>query len=157
MRRGKCGAAFRPDDIDMQSNSLVCPQCGAVTEPGNAGWARLVRFRMRYRPRGVVEIPGGFEYREGRWGSVALRTALSHVTRLFLFALVALRFIFKLISHEELLPFVLLALSLGSMIYLLTATLVGRFGVHRITSQGGRIAYFHGIGGFGRRGAKTQK
>lgn len=147
----KCGGAFCPDDIDMRSNSLTCLQCGAATDPGKADYARLIRFRMRYRPRGVVDIAGGFEYREGRWWSGALKTALSHVTSTFLFALVALRFIFELISHEELVPFVLLALFLGAVVYLLTAMLVGRFGVHRIASQDGRIAYFHGISGFGRR------
>jgi len=39
----------------------------------------------------------------------------------------------------------------ASMVYLLAATLAGRFGIHRIASQDGRIVYFHGIGGFGRR------
>ena len=35
--------------------------------------------------------------------------------------------------------------------YLVASAIVGRFGVYRVTAKGGHLAYFHGIGRFGRR------
>lgn len=149
---GKCGAEFRPGDIDMSSNSLVCPRCGATTEPGNADLARLVRFRMRYRPQGVIDIPGGFELREGRWWSGALRAALSRYVFVAFVAVPLAKLFERLPAPWVYVPIsILLAIVAAAPVYLVGAAIVGRFGVHRITAQDGKIVYFHGIGKFGRR------
>ena len=148
---GKCGAEFRPDDIDMPRNSLVCPRCGAATEPGNADWARLVRFRMRYRPQGVIDIPFGFELREGRWWSGVLRAALSRYVFIAFIAVPLARLFEKLPAPWVYVPIsILLPIVAAAPVYFIGAAIVGRFGVHRITAQGGKVAYFHGIGRLGR-------
>ena len=148
---GKCGAEFRPDDIDMPNNSLVCPRCGAATDPGNADWARLVRFRMRYRPQGVVDIPGGFELRERRWWNGVLRAALSRYVFVAFIAVPLARLFEKLPEPWVYVPVsILLPIVAAAPLYFVGAAIVGRFGVHRITAQDGRLMYFHGIGKFGR-------
>lgn len=148
---GKCGAEFRQDDIDMSRNSLVCPQCGATTEPGNADRARLVRFRMRYRPHGVIDIPGGFELREGRWWNGVLRAALSRYVFVAFVAVPLARLFEKLPAPWVYVPIsILLLIVAAAPVYFVGAAIVGRFGVHRITAQGGKVAYFHGIGRLGR-------
>lgn len=149
---GKCGAEFRQDDIDMSRNSLVCPQCGATTEPGNADRARLVRFRMRYRPHGVIDIPGGFELREGRWWNGVLRAALSRYVFVAFVAVPLARLFEKLPAPWVYVPIsILLLIVAAAPVYFVGAAIVGRFGVHRITAEGGKVAYFHGIGKIGRR------
>ena len=147
----KCGMPFRTNDIDMTNNSLVCPRCGAKTEPGNAVWARLVRYRMRYRPQCVVDIPGGFELREERWANATLSAALSRYVAVAVVVAPLAGLFEKRSAPWCYVNIVILLLLAAVPVYLVASAIVGRFGIHRIVSQGGRIAYFHGIGGFGRR------
>ena len=148
----KCGAEFRAEDIDMPGNSLVCPRCGVTTEPGDADYARLVRFRMHYRPKGVVDIPGGFELRERRWWNGALCAAISRCAVVAFTVASVARLFEKLPAPWVYIPIsVLLLLLTAAPVYLVASVIVGRFGVHRITERDGRIIYFHGIGIFGRR------
>lgn len=149
---GKCGAEFRPEDIDMPYNSLICSRCGVVTGPDDAGYARLVRFRMRYRPQGVVDVPGGFELRERRWWSGSLRTALSRYVSVALIIASFAKLFEKIPAPWVYIPMsILLMLLAAAPVYFIASAIVGRFGVHRITARGGRLFYFHGIGRFGRR------
>ncbi len=142
---------FRAKDIDMQSNSLLCPRCSTTTEPGSADWARLARFRMRYRPHGVVDIPVGFELREGRWWNGALNAALSRYVIVICIATALLGPFEKLSEPWVCIPIsILLLVFAAAPVYLVASAIVGRFGVHRITAKDGRLAYFHGIGRFGR-------
>ena len=148
---GKCGMPFRSKDIDMQSNSLLCPRCSTATEPGSADWVRLVRFRMRYRPHGVVDIPVGFELREGRWWNGALNAALSRYVVVICIAAALLGPFEKLSEPWVCIPIsILLLVFAAAPVYLVASAIVGRFGVHRVTAQNGHLAYFHGIGRFGR-------
>ena len=148
----KCGMSFQPKDIDMTNNSLVCPRCGVTTEPGNAVWARLVRYRMRYRPQGVVDIPGGFELREGRWSNGVLSAAISRYACGAFFALPLACFFERRPAPWCYVSIsILLLLLVAAPLYLVASAIVGRFGVYRVTAKGGHLAYFHGIGRFGRR------
>ena len=147
----KCGMSFQPKDIDMPSNSLVCPRCSATTEPGRADVVRLVRFRMRYRPKGVVDVPGGFELREGRWWNGTLNAALSRYVVVICIAAALLGPFEKLSEPWVCIPIsILLLVFAAAPVYLVASAIVGRFGVHRVTAQNGYLAYFHGIGRFGR-------
>ena len=149
---GKCGSEFRPEDIDMPYNSLICSRCGAVTGPDDAGYARLVRFRMRYRPQGVVDVPGGVELRERRWWSGSLRAALSRYVSVALIIASFAKLFEKIPAPWVYIPMsILLMLLAAAPVYFIASVIVGRFGVHRITARGGRLFYFHGIGRFGRR------
>ena len=135
----------------MPSNSLVCPRCSATTEPGRADGVRLVRFRMRYRPQGVIDVPGGFEFREGRWWNGALSAALSRYGVVACIAAALLGPFEKLPEPWFYIPIsILLLVFAAAPVYLVASAIVGRFGVHRITAKDGRLAYFHGIGRFGR-------
>ena len=147
----KCGMSFRSKDIDMPSNSLVCPRCSATTEPGRADVVRLIRFRMRYRPKGVVDVPGGFELRDGRWWNGALSAALSRYVAVACVAVPLAGLFEKLPEPWAYIPITILMLVLAAApVYLVASAIIGRFGVHRVTAKGGRLAYFHGIGRFGR-------
>ena len=147
----ECGMSFQPKDIDMPSNSLVCPRCSATTEPGRADGVRLVRFRMRYRPQGVVDVPGGSEFREGRWWNGALSAALSRYGVVACIAAALLGPFEKLSEPWVCIPIsILLLVFAAAPVYLVASAIVGRFGVHRVTAQNGHLAYFHGIGRFGR-------
>lgn len=149
---GKCGAEFRAEDINMPGNSLVCPHCGAATEPYAADYARLVRFRMRYRPKGVVDVPGGFELRERRWWNGALDAAISRCAAVYFIAVPLAKLFEKLPAPWVYIPIMILLLLLSAApVYLVVSAIVGRFGVHRITKRDGNIVYFHGIGRLGRR------
>ena len=148
----KCGMSFQPKDIDMTNNSLVCPRCGAKTEPGNAVWARLVRYRMRYRPQGVVDIPGGFELREERWANATLSAALSRYVAVAVVVAPLAGLFEKRSAPWCYVNIVILLLLLAAVpVYLVASAIVGRFGVHRVTAKGGHLVYFHGMGRFGRR------
>ena len=149
---GKCGEAFHPENIDMRSNSLVCQKCGTSIEAGGAGYARMVRFRMKFRPQGVVDIPGGFELREQRWWNGALCAAISRYAVIASIVIPVTGLFEKLPAPWVYIPMsILLLLLVAAPVYFAVSALVGRFGVHRITARDGRITYFHGIGKFGWR------
>ena len=149
---GKCGAEFHPQDIDMRNDSLVCQSCGTKTDCGTIEYARIVRYRMRFRPQGVVDIPSGFELRERRLWSGALGAALSRYVAVY-FIVVSLAGLFeKLPAPWVYIPIAILLLLLAAVpVWLVASAIVGRFGVHRITAQDGWLTYFHGIGKLGRR------
>ncbi len=153
---GKCGAEFRSEDIDVHndsiaSKSIVCKACGMATDCGDIEYARMVRFRMKFRPQGIVDIPGGFELREGRWWNGALGAAISRYAVVAFIALPVLRLFEKLPAPWVYIPMSILVLLLAvAPVYFIASAIVGRFGVHRIIAQGGRLTYFHGIGKFGR-------
>ena len=153
---GKCGAEFRPEDIDVRNDSIggksiVCKTCGMTTDCGDIEYARVVRFRMKFRPHGIVDIPGGFELREGRWWNGALGAAISRYAVVAFIALPVLRLFEKLPAPWVYIPMSILVLLLAvAPVYFIASAIVGRFGVHRIIAQGGRLTYFHGIGKFGR-------
>ena len=149
---GKCGTAFRPGDIDMRRDSLVCQKCGTSTGAGDADYARTVRFRMKYRPHGVIDIPGGFELRERRWWSGALDAAISRFVAVSFIAVSLAGLFEKLPTPWVYIPIAILLLLLAvAPVYFAVSAIVGRFGFHRITAQDGQISYFHGIGKFGWR------
>ena len=148
---GRCDEPFRSEDIDMNSNAIVCHKCGATTEPGDADYARCVGFQMKYRPPGLVDIPGGFEYRERKWWNMAVHAAL---LRYFVFTMIVCWVggfcdtLSVLWGYGSSLS--LLLLLVAAPVYLMVAAIVGRFGVHRITADDGHLSYYHGIGRWGR-------
>ena len=154
---GKCGAEFRPEDIDVRNDSIagksiVCKTCGTATDCGDVEYARMVRFRMKFRPQGIVDIPDGFELREGRWWDGALSAAISRYAVIALVVSPVAKLLEKLPAPWAYIPIsILLLLFAAAPVYFIVSAIVGRFGVHRITAQGGRLMYFHGIGKFGRR------
>ena len=150
----KCGAEFNSEDIDMRADSIVCRNCGASVcfdEFGEADYARTVRFRMKFRPQGVADIRGGFELREGKWMNAAFGAAVSRC------AVITLTFNLPMLFEKLSAPWNYISVAIplfsltGAFVYIMVVMIVGRFGVHRITAQDGRIAYFHGIGKIGRR------
>lgn len=149
---GKCGAEFRPEDIIVRGESITCKTCGTATDWGDMEYARRVRFRMKFRPQGVVDVPDGFELRERRWWNGTLGAAISRYLAVAFIALPVLRLFEKLPTPWVYIPIVILLLLLAAApVYLVASAIVGRFGVHRITAQDGRLAYFHGIGKLGWR------
>lgn len=149
----KCGSEFLQGDLDSRTDQLECPRCGTKCSAEEAAKGRLLRFRMHYKPKEIVDVPGGFECHCRKWQTRFFVETFFHAKAAICFGLVCttvLSFFGVAQMHADVVRTLLLCLIVCAIAYVAVRVILGQFVVYRLKASNGRLYYYQGIGNWGR-------